>query len=90
MASGDLDPETTEVVRKLMDSFSASSKIGNEQKPVFGVRELEESDFIFNSESVQRHQKEISVTNQKTSDGARDDAFLSLPEIPKGTLISSW
>ena len=99
-----------------MNSFSESANTGSEKRPVFGVRELEESDFIFNAESVQQHQKETVVQNQKISVDPRNitqnntpdchssgtqgttmgqnaspqnDAFLSLPEIPKGTLISS-
>ena len=84
LASGVLDPETTDVVRKVKNSFSLSSK--NEQKPVFGVRELEEKDFIFTSESVQKDQKEVVSQDKKSAnnDSPTNETISSLPEMSKG------
>ena len=99
-----------------------SSKTGCEQKPVFGVRELEESHFILNPSTVQQTQDEIidfmqnqshdgklknnkpkpnrSRHNSATPGIQRDPAnkegngtssseiHVSLPEIPKGHILS--
>ena len=47
-----------------------SSKTGCEQKPVFGVRELEESHFILNPNTVQQTQDEIiDFMQNQSSDG---------------------
>ena len=59
LKSGKLDPETNDIVHKLIASFSISNKATGEQKPVFGVRELEETDFIFNKQTIQETKNEI-------------------------------
>ena len=89
LASGVLDQETTDVVRKVKNSFSLSSK--NEQKPVFGVRELEEKDFIFTSESVQKDQKKVVSQDRKSgnNDSPTNETISSLPEMSKGILEAS-
>ena len=97
-----------------------SSKTGCEQKPVFGVRELEESHFILNPNTLQQTQDEIidfmqnqssdgklkthktnrsphnSATqgiqrdsaNKEGNDTASSEIYVSLPEIPKGHILS--
>ena len=74
----------------MKNSFSLSSK--NEQKPVFGVRELEEKDFIFTSESVQKDQKEVVSQDRKSgnNDSPTKETISSLPEMSKGTFIVSY
>ena len=61
----------------------------NEQKPVFGVRELEEKDFIFTSESVQKDQKEVVSQDKKSAnnDSPTKETISSLPEMSKGTFM---
>ena len=52
----------------MKDSFLT----GKDSKPVFGTRELEESDFIFNSESIQRQQeKEVSIQDKRKDETSR-------------------
>ena len=88
LAAGVLDPETSDVVRKAKNSFFISSK--NERKPVFGVRELEEKDFIFTSESVQKDQKEVASQNRESgnNDSPTKETISSLPEMSKGTFLA--
>ena len=118
--SGKLDPENSDVVQKLSISYLNSNKTGNEQKPVFGVRELEEGHFIFSTSTVQQTQNEIinymqnlssndnlknvppNSNRSRHSSGSRGEtcdqenksfeipsvgeAYVSLPEIPKGVI----
>jgi len=99
-----------------------SSKTGSEQKPVFGVRELEESHFILNPSTIQQTQDEIiDFMKNQSSDGklknnkpkpnrsrhnsatpgihrdpvnkeehvtSSSEIYVSLPEIPKGLILS--
>jgi len=119
---GELDPETCDVVHKLEISYLNSSKTGCEQKPVFGVRELEESHFILNPSTIQQTQDEIiDFMKNQSSDGklknnkpkpnrsrhnsatpgihrdpvnkeehvtSSSEIYVSLPEIPKGLILS--
>ena len=59
LKSGELDPETNDVLQKLVASFSSSNKASGEQKPVFGVRELEEGHFIFTPSTIKQTKDEI-------------------------------
>ena len=68
LAVGEFDPEITKLIRNLKDSFLT----GKDSKPVFGTRELEESDFIFNSEGIQRQQeKEVSIQDKRKDETSR-------------------
>ena len=74
LRSGDLDPESNDVVHKLSVAFSDSIKTGNELKPVFGARELDESHFILDAEEVKHNRDEIveCIQNQDIDDRAME------------------
>ena len=64
LCSGDLDPETNDIVHKLSVVFSDSIKTGNELKPVFGARELDETHFILNAEELKQSRDDIMECTQ--------------------------
>ena len=74
LSSGDLDPESNDVVHKLSVAFSDSIETGNELKPVFGARELDESHFILDAEEVKQSRDEIMecIQNQDIDDRAME------------------
>ena len=55
-------------------AFSDSIKTGNELKPVFGARELDESHFILDAEEVKQNRDEIMecIQNQDIDDRAME------------------
>ena len=59
LKSGALDLETNDVIQKLQYSYVNISKTGNEQRPVFGVRELDESHFILDTDKNKQNENEM-------------------------------